>query len=192
MRTEVRDLAPGTTNMKWSTSPHRPPHLYVDDTWYFVTASTVNGTDVLVTDEHFNLWAKTFKELVVEFKMKLTAWVLLPNHYHLLSLPRYGYDLGNFMKRLNGRTSYELNTLDHIRGRTVWYSYWDTCIRGERDFWTRFNYIHKNPIKHGYVQELQDWHYSSYSHYFRNDGEAWLDNCLQTFPVYDLFNDDKF
>ncbi|MEO7839295.1 MAG: transposase [Anaerolineales bacterium] len=178
--------------MKWSTSPHRPPHLYVDDAWYFVTASTVNKAHVFTSDEHFVLWVTIFRELITEFNVKLTAWVLLPNHYHFLFLPKLGYDLGRFMKLLNGRTSHELNSLDQKHGRTIWYSYWDTCIRGERDFWTRFNYTHNNPVKHGYVQNPEDWHFSSYRHYLRNDGELWLKKYLQDFPIFDLFEDDKF
>ena len=59
--------------MKWSTSHHRPPHLYVDDAWYFVTASTVNKLHVLSSDEHLNLWANIFKELIAEFGFKLIA-----------------------------------------------------------------------------------------------------------------------
>ena len=178
--------------MNWSTSPHRPPHLYVDDTWYFVTASTIDKVHVLSTDEHFNLWVSTFKELIAEFKIRLTAWVILPNHCHLLFLPQHGHDLANFMKRLNGRTSHELNSLDHTQGRSVWYSYWDTCIRGDRDFGTRLNYIHYNPVKHGYVQEPEDWQFSSYRSYLDYEGKGWLDNCLQHFPIDDLFDDDRY
>ena len=178
--------------MKWSTSPHRPPHLYIDDAWYFVTASTVNKAHVLASDVHFNLWANTFKELITEFKVKLAAWVALPDHYHFLFHPSRGNDLGIFMKRLNGRTSYELNSLDQARGRAVWYSYWDTCIRGEHDFWTRFNYIHYNPVKHGYVQQPEDWYFSSYRYYLHKDGRMRLEDCFLDFPIHDLFDDDKF
>ena len=178
--------------MKWSISPHRPPHLYVDDAWYFVTASTVDKVKILLSDKHFKLWVGIFKSLIVEYQVKVVAWVVLPNHYHFLFLPQHGYDLGIFMKRLNGRTSYELNSLDNLRGRSVWYSYWDTCIRGERDFWTRFNYIHYNPVKHGYVQKPEDWHFSSYRNHMRNDGSIWLKAHLYDFPIHDLFDDDKF
>ena len=178
--------------MKWSTSPHRPPHLYVDNAWYFVTASTIDKVKILSSDEHLNLWVSIFKALIAEFKVKVTAWVVLPNHYHFLFLPKRGYDLGIFMKRFNGRTSYELNILDNRQGRNIWYSYWDSCIQGERDFWTRFNYIHTNPVKHGYVQKPEDWHFSSYRYYVRDDGDAWLKNSLHDFPIYDLFDDDKF
>ena len=178
--------------MKWSTSPHRPPHLYVDNMWYFVTVSTVNKAHVLVTDTHLNLWTNIFTELIAEFKVKLAAWVALRNHCHFLFLPHHGQDLAGFMKRLNGRTSHQLNSLDHARGRTVWYSYWDTCIRGERDFWTRFNYIHYNPVKHGYVHEPEDWQFSSYRSYLDGEGEGWLQDCLHSFPVDNLLDDDKF
>lgn len=178
--------------MKWSTSPHRPPHLYVDNAWYFVTASTVNRAPILATDEHFNLWMAAFRGLVEEFKVKLVAWVVLPNHYHFLFMPNTANDLGAFMKRLNGGVSRKLNLLDHQQGRAVWYSYWDTCIRGERDFWTRFNYIHYNPVKHGYVNSPGDWRFSSYQLYARDSGESWLDGCVKDFPIYDLFDDDKF
>jgi putative transposase len=177
--------------MKWSTSPHRPPHLYVDEAWYFVTSSTVNKIRILSSDEHLSLWVSIFIGLVAEFKVKVTAWVVLPNHYHFLFLPKRGSDLGVFMKRCNGRTSYELNSLDQTKGRSVWYSYWDTCIRGEGDFWTRFNYIHYNPVKHGYVQKPEDWEFSSYRYYLRNDGDVWLKDYLRDFPIHDLFDDDK-
>jgi hypothetical protein len=59
--------------MKWSTSPHRPPHLYVDDALYFGTASTVDKVKILSSDEHLNVWVGIFKALIAEFKVKVTA-----------------------------------------------------------------------------------------------------------------------
>lgn len=177
--------------MEWSNSPHRPPHLYVDGMWYFITASTVNGAHILATDEHLDMWMQTLRGLIKEFGIKLVAWVVLSNHYHLLVLPKIGRDLGNFMKRLNGGASYHLNLLDNSRGRSVWYTYWDTCIRDERDFWTRFNYIHYNPVKHGYVKQPQDWLFSSYRFYLRDEGETWLAECWAQFTPGDLRDNDK-
>ena len=178
--------------MKWSTSPHRPPHLYVDDAWYFITASTVNATKILSTDTHLDLWVETSKELALQFKIKLVAWVILPNHYHTLFMPARADEIGSFMKRLNGSTSRKLNLIDNQLGRSVWYSYYDTCMRNEHDFWTRFNYIHCNPVKHGYVDDPEEWRFSSYSFYLRDDGNQWLAEYEKEFPIYDLFDDDKF
>jgi putative transposase len=96
------------------------------------------------------------------------------------------------MKHLNGSTSRKLNLLDNKQGRTVWYSYWDRCMRNLHDFWTRFNYIHYNPVKHGYVYNPEDWGFSSYRFYARNDENEWLDEKLNEFPILDLFDEDKF
>ena len=178
--------------MKWSTSPHRPPHLYIDDAWYFVTASTVDKAQVLSTDKHFDIWLRTYQELTGEFKIKSAAWVVMHNHYNCLLQPQQGHDLGLLMKRLHGRTSRELNILDGKQGRSVWYSYWDTCIRGERDFWTRFNYIHYNPVKHGYAQQPEDWRFSSYYFYLQDKDQTWLETCTQESAPVDLFDNDRF
>lgn len=56
----------------------------------------------------------------------------------------------------------------------MWYSYLDTCIRDEAGYWTRFNYIRYNPVKHGYVSRPADWPFSSYRYYLRTRGAAWL------------------
>src|SRR5688572_16022560 len=99
----------------------------MDDAWYFVTATTVDKGHILAKDEHLNLWADIFQSLIQEFEIKLAAWVVLPNHYHLLFMPNTVDELGNFMKRLNGGTSRKLNLHDNLQGRTIWYSYWDRC-----------------------------------------------------------------
>ncbi len=59
-------------------------------------------------------------------------------------------------------------------------------------FWMRFNHIHYNPVKHGYVDNPEDWEFSSCRFYVRNDENKWLNEKLNDFPVSDLFDDDKF
>ena len=40
--------------------------------------------------------------------------------------------------------------------------YWEHQIRDDRDFRNHINYIHFNPVKHGYVWRVGDWPYSSF------------------------------
>jgi putative transposase len=178
--------------MNKSVSPHRPPHIYINDTWYIITASTLNWTHYLTTDNHLRGWVEAIQELIEDFGISLCAWVVLRNHYHLLLKSRVGDGVGKFIGRLNGRTSYEFNLIDNTKGRRVWYNYWDTCIRSEADYWTRFNYIHNNPVKHGYIQHPADWEFSSYRYYLRTKGEEWLADCWQRYPVIDYIEGDCF
>jgi len=105
--------------MRKKKPPHRPPHIYLDDMWYFLTASTLNRAHYLPTDDHLRLWVDVLRELVALFELAMDAWVVLPNHYHLLFKSRRGSDLGKFIGRLKGRTLYDLNKLDSARGRQV-------------------------------------------------------------------------
>lgn len=112
--------------------------------------------------------------------------MLIDNHYHFLIYFQNAENLPDFMKRLHGETSFKLNQLDGTRGRKVWYSYWDRLVRDERDYWTKFNYIHYNPVKHGYVERLKDWHYSSYRDILEAEGEDWVDDCWASYPVIEF------
>lgn len=50
-----------------------------------------------------------------------------------------------------------------IRGR-----YWEHCIKDERNYEQHVNYIHYNPVKHGYVNKAVDWEYFSIHRYVAN------------------------
>jgi putative transposase len=171
-------------------SDHHPPHLYIDDTWYMITASTINHAPFLKNDQVKVLVRDTFEALIQTFDISLLAWVILDNHYHLLLKMNIGRDVSRFISRLHGRTSRQMNLQNNAVGRQVWHNYWDTCIRTEAGMWTRFNYIHHNPVKHGYVHNLEDWPFSSYRIYLAEKGVEWLEDCWQTYPVIDFLNDD--
>jgi len=177
--------------MEYSESHHRPLHIYLDDAWYFITASTISHARYISTEAHLCIWRDAFFELTLKFGITICAWVVLKNHYHIIVQPQQGRDVSKFIGQLHGRTSRAINLLDNAQGRQIWYSYWDTCIRGEIDFWTRFNYIHYNPVKHGYTENPEDWKFSSYRFYLKQEGEEWLANCWLQYHVDGLLQIDS-
>jgi hypothetical protein len=47
--------------------------------------------------------------------------------------------------------------------RGIWQRrYWEHTLRDEADFARHVDYIHFNPVKHGYVKRVKDWRYSSF------------------------------
>ncbi len=97
------------------------------------------------------------------------------------------------MNLINGRSSYMINKLEKQTIRKIWYSYWDTCIRNKNDIFTRFNYIHNNPIKHKYIKKfdnLASYKYSSYSHYLKTNGSEWIKDLFMRYPIIDYV--DKY
>ena len=194
-----------------------PPHIYEDNACYFITASVVHHQKLLDTDAKRTVVRDVLKKAVREYDIRLYAWVFLADHYHLLlktgSLPIY-----KFIKRLHGESAVRFNKLDDVAGRKVWYQYWDRFPRNERDFWAYFNYIHINPVKHGYVQALSDdilvvegkqvqivpervwdvhqclaqYPHSSYHYYRRVYGESFLADAWMCYPIPGYFEHDGF
>jgi putative transposase len=169
-----------------------PPHLYLEDTWYMLTAAVHMHAPILVSDTKKALVRDTLRHLHPEFGCTLRAWVILDDHYHLLLKFAEGQQLPAFIQRLHGSTARQINLWDATPGRKVWYSYWDTCLRSEQDMWTRFNYIHSNPVKHGYVSHPDAWPYSSYHYYLRTRGSAWLADSYERYPVLEHVQGDDF
>lgn len=166
---------------------HHPPHRFLNNSFYFITARTVNANDFLCTNKHKNLWISCLKAGLRKTKTILYAWILLNNHYHLLIKSKN--NLSQFINLLNGRTSYELNKLDNTLGRKIWYQYWDHCVRDEADFYKHLNYIHQNPIKHGLVKNLnnlKNYRFSSYNDWIKKKGVNWIVNCFEKFPIKDF------
>ena len=98
---------------------------------------------------------------------KLYAWVILDNHVHLLIKTSIGRELYKFINAFEGKTAKEVNKLDNRIGRKVWYQYWDRCVRSEKDFYTKLNYIHHNPLKHKSAKRMEDYEFSSYCNYLK-------------------------
>src|SRR5690606_9629635 len=47
--------------------------------------------------------------------------------------------------------------------RGIWQRrYWEHTIRDEHDYWRHMDYLHINPVKHGLVERVADWPYSSF------------------------------
>jgi REP-associated tyrosine transposase len=52
--------------------------------------------------------------------------------------------------------------------RGIWqWRYWDHTLRAQGDFSRHLDYIHFNPVKHGYAPRAQDWPYSSFRRWVR-------------------------
>ena len=49
--------------------------------------------------------------------------------------------------------------------RGIWQRrFWEHAIRSDDDFARHMDYIHYNPVKHGYVSRVKDWEFSTFHH----------------------------
>jgi putative transposase len=102
---------------------------------------------------------------------EIDAWVVLPDHLHALwTLPAGDADYPTRWALIKAGFSRGLLRHEPIAGsrrkkgeRGIWQRrYWEHMIRDDRDLEAHTNYIHYNPVKHGYVRRVVDWPFSTF------------------------------
>jgi putative DNA methylase len=91
----------------------------------------------------------------------LHAWVIMPNHVHVLFTPAESWTLA---KILHSWKSFSAREANKVLGRVgkFWQSeYFDRAIRDEKGFSTAVEYIENNPVKAGLCQIADEWRFSS-------------------------------
>jgi len=165
--------------------PHRPPHPHDAETFYLLTAACYEHKPIIHSPERRqSLLDQLFAEFIAA-GMEIRAWVVLQNHYHLLTYVTDFEQLQGVFQQIHGSTAYTWNGEDNARGRKVWYRYTDRMIRSERHYYTTLNYIHYNPVKHGVADSPYDWTWSSVHWYLEHEGREWLRDAWVRYPVRD-------
>jgi len=96
-----------------------------------------------------------------QLKYRLTAWVVMPNHAHMLCTPCQGHSLAQIMHSLKSFTSSEANKMLGRAGRFWQKEYFDRYIRNARHFAKVVAYIENNPVKANLCKRPEDWPFSS-------------------------------
>ena len=120
------------------------------------------------------LLGHVFREARERLPFEVEGIVLLPDHLHAMwTLPsgdkaysrRWGWIKKEFTTRWldAGGEEQPVSAGRACEGRRgVWQpKFWEHTIRDETDFDRHMNYIHFNPVKHGYVTRPIDWPWSS-------------------------------
>ena len=166
---------------------HAPPHWeYEGNIRFFITATCYKHQKIIGhSAARMSECETAVLDACAKLEAKVYSWCILPNHYHLLALTDRIDDLRSELGQFHGRSSYEWNGQDKARGRKVWYKALERPMRSERHFWATMNYIHNNPVKHGYVKCWQDWPYSSSREFIEKVGREEAERIWYEYPIRD-------
>jgi putative transposase len=120
---------------------------------------------------------------------EVVALCLLPDHLHCVwKLPEGDCDFSlrwsrikaSFTRRYlcTGGAEYgQSPSRNRKRERGIWQRrFWEHQIRDEKDLQRHVDYVHYNPVKHGLVERVEDWPWSTYHGYIREGlypGRPW-------------------
>ena len=147
---------------------------------YFFTVNTFRRRPIL-TDVRCRAALRAAIELTrTELPFEIVAWVLLPDHLHTVwRLPVGDANFAlrwSLLKRHVTRTCRDglpAQPLSDSRRKrregTFWQRrYWEHLIRDDTDLLRHVDYVHYNPVKHGYVTRAIDWPHSTFHRYVAN------------------------
>ena len=104
----------------------------------------------------------------------MDAVAVLSDHLHCIwTLPPNDSDFSKRWNMLKGDFSRHIEKGERIsvsrksrRERGIWQRrFWEYRIRDQSDFNRHVDYIHWNPIKHGWAKNVIDWPYLSFHRY---------------------------
>lgn len=152
--------------------------------WFFtVNLAQRKGNHLLV--ERIDSLRAAFEMVRVRYPFRMDAVVILPEHLHcIMTLPEGDADFStrwNLIKSNFSRTVEKGERISPSRAkrgeRGIWQRrFWEHLIRDQEDFNRHADYIHWNPVKHGWVRRVADWPHSSFHKYVQG-GIYPLDWC---------------
>ena len=142
---------------------HSPPHRAGNHSCQFLLNGACYEHRFYIgsTADRMEAFSQSFLEMLGEENVMIHAWCVLPNHYHFLIETPAILSLLKSVGKFHGRTAYQWNGEDAQRGRQIFYRAVEREMRSERHFWSSLNYVHHNPVRHGYVTKWMDWPWSS-------------------------------
>jgi putative transposase len=164
---------------------HSPPHRNSDrsSSYMFTAACYEHRSHIGLNPERMRDFENQFLNLLNGQCDHLIAWVVLPNHYHFLADVQNAISITKHPGKLHGRTACAWNQEEGTSGRKVWFGVTETVMKSDRHFWATLNYIHHNPVKHGYVERWQDWPFSSAQVYLESMGKDEAAHIWRTYPI---------
>lgn len=180
--------------------------VYLKGGAYFFTLVTERRAPVFRYEPARLLLKSAIWNCRKRWPFQLDAMVLLDDHLHMIwTLPEgdcdYSGRIGGLKKEFtkawlnSGGMEQPRNESRLIqRRRGVWQRrFWEHTLLDDQDYVLHFDYLHYNPVKHGYVKRVRDWPYSTF-HRWVKQGVYVLDwGCdSHDLPSFDLMESQSF
>jgi putative transposase len=129
---------------------------------HFITFSCFGRLPFLEHAQPKHIVEGILEQLRARHQARIYAYVLMPEHIHLLINEPPSILLAQFLKALKQMTSRKLKG---DRAQFWQHRYFDSNIHGEEACSEVIRYIHCNPVKRGLAASPEQYQWSSFNHY---------------------------
>lgn len=153
-----------------------------DDSIYHVINRGNGGQVVFQKDKDYEAFVNLMKEAKLRYAVKIFAYCLMPNHFHLVLMPHQSGDLSKWMQWLLTshvrRFHKHYGTSGHIwQGR-----YKSFLIQEDEHLLTVLRYVESNPLRAGLVNSAKNWLWSSHKESIHRGARLLIDEVPVELP----------
>ncbi|MCD4825227.1 MAG: transposase [Phycisphaerae bacterium] len=154
---------------------------------YFFTAVTHDRQRIFATPLARRCLRETFRIVRRTREFNVFAIAVLPEHLHTIwILPDGDEDYSTRWRHLKatftrlylasgGTELIRSKKQIHNRSRAIWQPrFWEHTVRDEKDLKRCVDYIHYNPVKHGLVDCVEDYPWSSFHRFAKMEEYSWV------------------
>lgn len=154
--------------------------VFIPGGTYFFTLVTYQRKPIFSSIESIDLLRNAFRYTMQHHPFTIVACVILPDHLHFIwSMPndcsdfslRWRLIKSYFSHHWYEQTNFSDNPSRTLKGeKEIWQRrFWEHLIQDENDLEQHIEYIHNNPVKHGYVNSPDEWRFSSFKKFDQNE-----------------------
>lgn len=164
--------------------------LFIENTYVFLTVVTYKRKKILI--DNIEILRKSFNVCIKKYNFEVFSIVVMPEHIHMILKPdniaEYPKIVGCIKSYFTKNVNIEYS-INNSRESSIWQRrYWEHTIRDEKDLYRHLDYIHYNPIKHGYVKSANEWKHSSFGKFVKM--KYYEPNWCNFENKYDILNMD--
>ncbi|MBI2619199.1 MAG: transposase [Ignavibacteriales bacterium] len=130
------------------------------DHFYHLYNRGNNKQSIFRTRENFRFFLRTFRKYFSEERIRLVAYCLMPNHFHLLILILQKFDFSNVMRSFSTSYVKSFHSWHKTSGHLFEDDYQAKLIRDDKHLIEVIPYIHLNPVIARLVQHPEEWEFS--------------------------------
>ena len=165
---------------------NRPVRYNIPGHAHELTFSCLKRQPLLDCKHARQLLADSVNSAAVRHNFDVWAWVIMPEHFHLLIFPcQDEYSISGILKSIKQPMSQSYqhwcreNNVEQLEQmktglRSPEYRFWQKGGGYDRNYWsadtirTQINYIHLNPVRRGLVENPEDWEWSSAGYWLKD------------------------
>lgn len=142
----------------------RPLRIEFPGAWYHVMNRGRRREDIFLQPNDYAAFLKIIRESAERWNVKIAAYCLMSNHYHLLLQTPEG-NLARCMRHINGVYTQHFNRTHRQDGQLFRGRYKAVLVEDDSHLLEVLRYIHRNPLGAGLVRQLDDYPWSSHACY---------------------------